>query len=388
MLKVDTVCMEMQVQRLQQIENQLNQILSNVDIVNRNLRWSTSISSSVCKSLVSYRNAISLLEDKSVTLEKTLLSVIRQYNQAENKAFSMKQTEGNTKSGEQIKNGNSKEPIEENGISDLISKLKVIFGWQDKANMNDGAGLLSDVFDYLGSLVNFLSGDMKGLTGAADYFNLTDSTVGLWTGGYDYLKKFYNGIGNTFSIDNQINVKGLDIAGNTFGFIGAIYGAVDTINNTEDIGAAGIIGEIIGTGDEAVEIGEGVVELLYIGENGVNITTKSGVYSALNIYGAICESGVATISQAFKSIEKYSSDGVWSLTDTAETGIDIAVAGIYELGHALTFGADDLIYGLELSGGNGNADMSYAEKAAEGLKIGARKVGEMIGNWWISQKNK
>lgn len=112
---------------------------------------------------------------------------------------------------------------------------------------------------------------------------------------------------------------------------------------------------------------------------------KAGSWNALRIYTAIVNAGVRSISQGFCSVEKYSADGQWDIGDTVATGINISMAGIYGISHSLTFGLDDLIFGVidSATGGNGTTDMSYFEKAAEGYKILANKCGEAIGNWWI-----
>ena len=112
---------------------------------------------------------------------------------------------------------------------------------------------------------------------------------------------------------------------------------------------------------------------------------KAGPWSALNIYSAIGEAGIQSISQGFRSHEKYYADGQGDMGDTGATGIDISMAGIYGISHSLTLGFDDLIFGAidNATGGNRTADMSYFEKAAEGYKILANKCGEAIGNWWV-----
>ena len=113
---------------------------------------------------------------------------------------------------------------------------------------------------------------------------------------------------------------------------------------------------------------------------------KAGPWSAMNVYTAIGNAALQSVSQGIRSHEKYYADGTWDLGDTGVTAIDVSMAGIYGLSHSLTLGLDDLIFGAidGATGGNGNTDMTYYEKAAEGYKILASKCGEAIGDWWVN----
>lgn len=273
------------------------------------------------------------------------------------------------------------ESIQDNNSNPQFEKwIKSILEWMDKTNSNEYAGITKDGLSYLESLYDYFTGDMKGLTGAEDWFNLCENSADLWKGLYDYLKDYYKKTGDLFSIANQKKVTGVDIAGNIAGFISSIFGAADTISS-ENMGAAGVIGQILGTGDEAADIWKSVMKFIQTGTS----VDKIGVYSAVDIYTSVIKSGFMTVSQTFDSIEKYSTDGSWDLGDTGATGIDSTMAGLYGISHTLTFGADDLVFGFidNLTGGNGNQDMSYFEKAAEGYKILADELGKKIGNLWI-----
>ena len=90
------------------------------------------------------------------------------------------------------------------------------------------------------------------------------------------------------------------------------------------------------------------------------------------------------IGQGFKSHEKYYADGKWNFEDTSASMIDVALSGIYGLGHSLSWGLDDVIFGKleKLFGGDGNSGLSYVEQAAEGYKIWGRDIGKKIGMYW------
>lgn len=239
----------------------------------------------------------------------------------------------------------------------LLDWLKSILQWMDKAEYDDRADVAGKGLSYVESLYKFLTGDMKGLSGAEDWFDLSDKSIGLWTGFYKYLKVFYNEAGNIFSIGNQTKVEGLGLGGNILGLISSIFGIADTIDNTENPDAAGVIGQLFGVGDDAVDIWESCKELQNVGD-----ASSSGIYTPLKLYTSIAKSYLEAIGQGFSSYDKYSADGSWDLGDTAATGIESSVSGLYAMASALTFGlvsegttgvsADDISSFLENSCGD------------------------------------
>ena len=237
---------------------------------------------------------------------------------------------------------------------DLLSTVKTLLRGTDKWGDVDEAGVLEDVISYFESFTTFFSGDKKGLTGASDWCNLADSSIGVWTGLYDYFCDMYKGLKIGFFGDvAQKNVK--------------------------------VVADYVDCGKDMLSVIKSGYALKHIGDVKSLSEIKAGPWSALNIYSAIGEAGIQSISQGFRSHEKYYADGQWDMGDTGATGIDISMAGIYGISHSLTLGFDDLIFGAidNATGGNGTADMSYFEKAAEGYKILANKCGEAIGNWWV-----
>lgn len=88
MLKVDTVCMETQAQRMRQIAEQLNDISSRVAAIDQRLRWDTSVTAAVRSSLRGSRNAIGGLEDPAAQLARVLQDAADRYQRAEKDASS------------------------------------------------------------------------------------------------------------------------------------------------------------------------------------------------------------------------------------------------------------------------------------------------------------
>lgn len=256
----------------------------------------------------------------------------------------------------------------------LVDGVKSFLKWLDKTVDSETAGVSEGLISYLESLCKYFTGNQK----ATDWFDFFDNSADLYTKLYDFLKDLCrNEAGDLFSIANQKKIEGVDIAGNIAAFTGAIFGAAESCNS-ENLGAAGIIGRILGTGDELTDIGKSVYELIQKGTP----TEKIGGYSAADIYAAVVKSAVATVGQTFESIEKYSADGNFDFGDAGATAIDSAMEGFYKISE---LGPNDAVFGFidALTGGNGEQDMSYAEKAAEGYKILANEAGKAIGKLWL-----
>ena len=266
---------------------------------------------------------------------------------------------------------------------DLLSTVKTLLRGTDKWGDVEEAGVLEDVISYFESFTTFFSGDKKGLTGASDWCNLADSSIGVWTGLYDYFCDMYKGLKTGFFGDvAQKNVKVLGLSAGFLGLTASILSASNGLDNKQ---WQSIVADYVDCGKDMLSVIKSGYALKHIGDVKSLSEIKAGPWSALNIYSAIGEAGIQSISQGFRSHEKYYADGQWDMGDTGATGIDISMAGIYGISHSLTLGFDDLIFGAidNATGGNGTADMSYFEKAAEGYKILANKCGEAIGNWWV-----
>ena len=262
---------------------------------------------------------------------------------------------------------------EKNPTDQFMTFIKAILKWRDKTGGDDTAGITKDGISYLQSVYKFFSGDKTGLTGAENWLDLCDNSIGVWTGFYDYLKDFYNKAGKIFSTENQKGVAGLGIAGNVVGLVGDLFGAADTISNTENIGIAGTTGEILGASDKVIDIWGSVEKLCHVGDSATNITTKSGLYSPLSFYTAAAKSYLSAGSQAFTSYEKYAADGSWSTSDVASTGIEAGVAGLCSMADSLTFGLLS-----EKSTGVSASDISSK------LETWGSQVGTEAGNYIAS----
>lgn len=195
--------------------------------------------------------------------------------------------------------------------------------------------------------------------------------------------KIYDGVKTGFFGDiAQKNVKVLGLSSGFLGLAASILSASNGLDNKQWQSA---VADYVDCGKDLLSVISSGYSLKHIGDVKSLTETKAGPWNALSIYSAIGNAGIRSISQGFRSVEKYSADGQWDVGDTGATGIDISMAGIYGISHSLTLGLDDLIFGAidSATGGNGTTDMSYFEKAAEGYKILANKCGESIGNWWI-----
>lgn len=267
---------------------------------------------------------------------------------------------------------------------DLISVVKTLLRGYDKWGDVDEAGVLEEVISYFENLTTFFSGDKKGLTGASDWCDLAGSSIGAWKGVYDYFCDTYKGLKTGFF--GEVAQKNVKVLGVSSGFLALAASILSASNGLENKQWQSIVADYVDCGKDILSVIKSGYELKHIGDVKSLSEIKAGPWSALNIYTAIGEASIESISQGFRSHEKYYADGQWDMGDTGATGIDISMAGIYGISHSLTLGLDNLIFGAidSATGGNGTTDMSYFEKAAEGYKILASKCGEAIGNWWIN----
>ena len=247
-----------------------------------------------------------------------------------------------------------KEPEEQ-----LYGWLKSFLALLDKSGVNPQAGVIKDGLSYFQALFQFFSGDQQGLTGAKDWCDLADKSAGLWKGFYDYLKKFNAGTG-IFSKANQAKAAGVGLAGDFMGLVASIFGAADTISNTEGIGAAGITGEVFDVGSESLDLIPGFYQVM-------NPGTSSGLFSPVSSYTAIGKAILDTIGQGFKSYETYYADGSWDANDTASTMVDSSMAGLYSIGNFMSFGL------LENTGVEAEDMSNAAKEMAGGLGVNGGK---------------
>lgn len=258
---------------------------------------------------------------------------------------------------------------------DLLSMIKGYLGSASTYGGNKEAGVLKNLISYVENLAKFYTGDKKGLTGAKDFCNLTTSSVNLWKGAYDYFRNKYSGMTTGFfgDVANR-RVSALGFGSSIVGFMGSLASASDFDGKKWQ----SIVAGYIDSGKDVISIFRSGYQLKHLSDVKNPLLTKDGVWTPLSVYSALGESALAVVSQGFKSHEKYYADGKWDLGDTGATGIDISLAGIYAIGHSLSFGLDDVVYGWidKATGGSGTSDMSYLEQSMEGYKIAGQWIAD------------
>ena len=261
---------------------------------------------------------------------------------------------------------------------DFLTTVKTFLGISNSWGGDKEAGLLKNAIGYVENFANFFTGDKKGLTGASDLCKLTDSSISLWKGAYDYCRNMYKEVKTGFFGDaaNQ-KVAILGLTGGFWGLIGSVASASKDLDEKQ---WQSIVADYMDAGKNGITIFNSAYTLKHLKDAKSLANLKSGPWSALNVYTSIAQGTLATVQQGFRSHEKYYADGKWDLGDTGATGIDVSLAGIYGIGHALSLGLDDVIYSQveKLAGGDGNSGMSYVEQAAEGYKILGEKAAEKI----------
>lgn len=355
------------------LERALQALSKDVGGIRRGLNYKIAGRETIDARLRDAINQVNKEVNSTKALRMGLEQIIVRYEQAENSNTDRVVAEKTSAQNRDSISQDQSTKTDKNDDLDnqILALIKAILSWADKTKTSDKAGLGKSGFSYIESLVDFFTGDKRGLTGAEDLFDLGDKSIGLWTEFYDYLKGFYNGAGNTFSITNQRYVAGLGITGGIFELISSACGIADTISNTENIGPARIIGEVLGGGDSVVDIWSGVEKLKHVGD----ASTSGGIYSPLSFYSTIAKSYIAAFSQGFKSYDKYAADGVWDLDDTGKTGVEFAVAGLYSMINSLSFGLSDQI---------ADASGVSADSISESIENWASDVGKRAGNYILN----
>ncbi|MBR1707274.1 MAG: hypothetical protein IJ719_00405 [Clostridia bacterium] len=315
---------------MQNVQKQIKSIISTADPSVMEVRFGFGVVEDV---LDDYAKDASKYGDKSRRLSSALNRVSTIIMSAE-KELAKGIKEDGTKSGELDWNSLAA-AIGAGHTGQSISLLKALLKIGDKSDSSDIAGLGAEGIAYLQAVYKFFAGDKKGLTGARDLFNLGDKSVSSWTELYDYLKD--NKTDGIFSLTNQKRVATLDIAGGAFGLVSSAFDVANTIKSG-DAGTAGIIGEIIGAGDSAVDIWGGVEKLIHVGDEAANITTREGLYSPLSLYSTTAKGYLSAVSQGFKSYDKYTADGSFTVMDAGRTGVESSVKGLYSMVEGLSFG--------------------------------------------------
>lgn len=279
-------------------------------------------------------------------------------------------------------------------FDELLDTTEVLFKYGEKGLDSEGNALLNKFIIFYKDFQDVYKYKNGGLQGASDVNSLASSSIELWKGLYEYIGKMDNAQKTAFFKEtNKDRVAALGIVSSSLGFMSSLIAATDGIENKRiSDGVADYVDcltEFVQMGKEADEFFlRGEIEMITdagIVKTKDPLLMKDGLWTPLDVYVAIGEAGVRSGAQLIRSIGKYNADGKFDANDASETMIDTSMAGIKGLGHALSFGLDDLIYSkLDKTGGK----VSYVEQAAEGYKMLARSIGDKIGNWWIGMTQK
>lgn len=251
-----------------------------------------------------------------------------------------------------------KDPLQNPSLS-LIEHLMEILS---KLAPQSPAGIIKEQLGYVDDLEKFLRGDIRGATGAQELMDLGGSSCSLWKAMYDQLED--QGRGWFFTDPGQKTADGIGLTGDALQAAASLYGAVDTIRNS-DMGLAGDVGELIDAGSDTGDLIQSITEL--------GKASPEGVYTPAKIYTTIYESYLDAIGQGLKSYDKYSADGQWDLRDTGATGVEAGVTGLYKMAECLTFG----VISEETTGVSSEEISGVLESWAENR---GREAGEYIMN--------
>lgn len=262
-------------------------------------------------------------------------------------------------------------------IEDMLTGIETLLDVNASQLMEiQELGIASKFANYTNSFYALFRHDTSVATTTSDAGNLVKSSLDLWTEIYDWFSKqsqYSNE--DIFSTENQAKIKGLGIVSNVLGLMSSVIAASDKLEEKQWYD---IVADYIDSGKDIFSI----VESCYTyNDSPVAKLSTDGLYSPLGLYGAIAKAGVSSVSQLVRSIGKYSADGEWNLGDTADTLIDFATAGLYEITHYVTLGLDEVIYSAIFKAAGVNGEVNYAEEIAEGFKNVGDTIGIAIGNF-------
>lgn len=283
-------------------------------------------------------------------------------------------------------------------VNEIINAGNVVIKVLDKSLDSDVSNVSADYANFIYNMYIFMNSDKKGLNGAANLSNLTASSFDMYKTLFNAFKKMDVNKKNQV-LQNVEFVHSFGVVSSILGLTGSLLSATNNISDKE---AYEITADYVDCFNDIFNI-EKEFQIMHIetlgkenidalekagvetGSLNYSMTTRNGLWTPLDVYSAICEATVRSGAQLIRSVGKYSKDGNWDLNDTAETALDVSMAGIYGISHSLSFGADDLIFGtIDKWTGGTHPEMSYIEKAAEGYKIFARRQAEKIHDWFVN----
>lgn len=262
---------------------------------------------------------------------------------------------------------------------EFLSSVKSVFKALDKWWGKKKAGMIAEGISYIEDGFDFFLGDKKGDFGG--YCKMVDASTGVWSALYQYLKdKNKNSKSKWFGEAAQRTEGIIGSVGSLAGLIGTILEAFD---EKEEKTWQDVMADVTeAAGKEGISWVQSIYDLNHASDKNSLTKSKAGPWSAWNIYGAIGEGMATAASQGLRNAQKYLEDGSWSVKDTGALMVDVSVGGIYGIGHSLTLGLDDVVYGaiakFASHGHEANTDLSYYEQAAEGYKILAKKIADFF----------
>ena len=238
--------------------------------------------------------------------------------------------------------------------------------------------VVGSIASYYNRLVEFFGGDMTGLTGALALAGFGQSSIALWTEGYDLAKNYYHATDGIFNLKGQRAAGYIGLAGSGMGLVAAAVQAAGTRGKS----AGEVVSGYLQMGQASVPFIRDAYQLEHL-KDVKSLANGGGLISPAAAYSAVAESAFATVGQAAESISEYSADGEWDLGDTGATLIDSSIDGLYTMANSLTGGVLDAV-GDQINFWMGGEPLapgeSYGDRIADAVKDTAEEIGKAIGN--------
>lgn len=218
---------------------------------------------------------------------------------------------------------NEVEETEDNTQEELVARMlelaKALLKINDEdSNQKDIGGLVASFGSYYQKLVECCDGDAENAWVIySEAFELTETGINGWEEFLKLLKYYYD----------LKKIPGEDVVGLSGDFLSIIAAILEAIGKDYDTVGERIGEAIKNIGGSITDFGAAILKML-----------EKGASAAVSIYAGIAKAILASYGQFIESLEEYAKDGSFNLGDVADTGVDVAVAGLAALISTVTKG--------------------------------------------------
>lgn len=263
---------------------------------------------------------------------------------------------------------------------ELLDHIKSVMKFSKKLSDEEALGVAEKFSEFVKNLKTVMYDRNEGAEGAANVTDLAVSSLDLQKELLNLMKYMDEDTKIKF-LKNEKNVESLGVVS---GFLGVASSFLSATDKIEQKTVARAVADYVDCLDSVVSAGKELYEFGNTGTDAVKLLKSGTVWNVGDVYCAIAAVGIKSGAQLIRSIDEHAGNGKWTAKDTGEVGVEVAVTGIKEFAHKLSFGVDDIVFS-KLDKTNG--EISYVDQAIMGYKILANRIGTKVGNLFLGKKN-